>query len=269
MTLHYQQKSKYPQSGRPDLQIVLIHGWAMNSAVWDELMDELAFSLPVVALDLPGYGQSAMLDKEYNLKNLAQAVEPVLTLAKRSIVLGWSLGGLVAMELATHFPKKIQQLILVGSSPRFVQAEDWPYAVEKEIFHQFANSLKQDINKTINRFMVLQMLGSASAKEDARKVSQRIKSQGEPVPEALDKGLDILLNEDRRQQLNDLHLPISLICGSRDTLVKKAALDELAKQKNIDLYVLSEAGHVPFVSHYEEFYALLEKALAVNEVVSD
>jgi len=261
MTLHYQQFNKFPQVARVPVQIVLIHGWAMNSAVWSELVDELKEIVPVVVLDLPGYGKSSMLQEEYDLSHLAKSIQPVLELAEQSIVLGWSLGGMVALELAQRFSESVKQLILVGTSPRFVQGDNWPHAVEAEVFHQFADSLKQDINKTISRFMVLQMLGSDSAKQDARIVSQSLKNQGEPNPLALDKGLEILLTEDRREQLKSLTLPIAMICGSRDTLVKRQALESFTSHANIELYIMSEAGHVPFVSHFEEFYALLKQAL--------
>lgn len=261
MNLYYHQINRYPQASKPPVQMILIHGWAMNSAVWEELSESLADNIPVVSVDLPGYGQSPMLEEEYNLENISKCFEKLIQMAESSIILGWSFGGLVAMEIAKQYPEQVRQVILVGATPRFVQGEDWPHAVEADVFNQFADSLRVDIEKTISRFMVLQMLGSQNAKQDARRVSQSIRQQGLPNPEALEKGLDILLNEDRRQQMSQLALPISLICGSRDTLVKVNALEQLAEQDNIDVAIIQDAGHVPFVSHYEEFKTRLEHAM--------
>ena len=114
----------------PDL--VLLHGWAMHSGVWDGVRERLAQQYRLHLVDLPGHGFSAALTgtgEPATLQHMAAAVAQVLP--ARSTVCGWSLGGQVAIKLALTLlePQRIEQLVLVSTTPSFVQREDWPWAM--------------------------------------------------------------------------------------------------------------------------------------------
>jgi pimeloyl-ACP methyl ester carboxylesterase len=98
--------------------VVLIHGMAGSSATWEAAIPGLAKHFRVVAPDLPGHGESAKPDDgDYSLGSLASSVRDVMVALghARATIVGQSLGGGVAMQLAYQFPERCERLVLVGS----------------------------------------------------------------------------------------------------------------------------------------------------------
>lgn len=265
MTIRYQQWG----DAQALQQILLIHGWGMNSAVWTDMAEYLQQQYPqtlIRAVDLPGYGLSgACLPPVYNSQMLAQMLMPLLQ-DKQTLIIAWSMGGLTALEmLATDSSlsdNSIKGLVLVSSTPCFVQKEGWPHAVEAGIFAEFSRSLEANHQLTLSRFLAIQALGSHSAREDIKTLQGYLFARGEPAHQALEQGLQILLKEDKRQLLEQINmLPIWLIAGEKDTLVKYQAQQALSQQANISLFSIASAGHAPFISHPEEFKQILTTIL--------
>ena len=238
-------------------QILLIHGWGMNSGVWSDIAKSLESYYPdylIRAIDLPGYGESTSYPLEqlngiYNSQSLAQSLLPLLE-NKQSIIIAWSMGGLVAIELAAIPETNISQLILVSSTPRFIQDDNWNYAVPASLFEDFYQSLLKDHQATLKRFLAIQAMGSSTSRQDIKYLYTHLLKRGEANPEALQYGLKMLLKEDKRKQLSQItETPIHLICGERDTLVHYQGQKQLAEQKNVTLHNIPGAGHAPFISH--------------------
>jgi len=241
-------------------ELVLLHGWGMNADVWDGVVPKLAKSHRVTAVDLPGHGRSGDADDDYSLSAQAQKVAEILP--PNCILVGWSLGGLLALQLALDFPRRIKALVLVASSPRFVRADDWPDAMQAEVLQGFAGELQTDFKKTINRFLAIQALGSEHAREELRLLRERVFAHGEPEPKALASGLDILMTADFRARLSQLQCPTLLISGERDTLFPVAAARHTqALIADARLSVIRGAGHAPFLSHPEDFVRALQEFL--------
>lgn len=260
----------FSQAENPLKQILLIHGWGMNSGIWSDLAPRLARQLPehaITVVDLPGYGKSPAMKQLSTSASLAEALRPLLKQelkqesAVQNIIVGWSMGGLVAIELASQCKHIIQQLLLISSTPRFVQGDNWPDAVEAPLFQEFSTSLQKDHRMTLKRFLAIQTLGSPTAKEDIKKIQQQLSLQGDADPQTLQQGLQILQNDDKRQQLASLSMPVTFIAGQRDTLIKISALEQLAVAPNTSLHTIKAAGHAPFISHPQQFVDVLLKAL--------
>jgi pimeloyl-ACP methyl ester carboxylesterase len=97
--------------------VLLIHGMAGSSATWREVMPLLAGSHDVIAPDLMGHGDSAKPMGDYSLGAYASSLRDLLVLLEvpRATVVGQSLGGGVAMQLAYQHPELVDRLVLVGS----------------------------------------------------------------------------------------------------------------------------------------------------------
>ena len=246
----------------PAKQLLLIHGWGMNKAIWSQLEKSLIDEINIISVDLPGYEQSNKIPQPYSLHNLAKELAIYLDKAEQTIVLGWSLGGLVAIELAKLYPQKISQLILVASNPKFVQSADWKYAVEEQVFINFAIELKKNIKKTIKRFIAIQAMGSKTAKEDIKTIAELIEQHGYANYDTLNKGLNILLSADQRSTLLSLTMPVLMIAGNRDRLMKLDGVSSLCSEhKHLSLEIISGAGHAPFISHFDIFLSLIKNNL--------
>ncbi|MCU7938478.1 MAG: alpha/beta fold hydrolase [gamma proteobacterium symbiont of Bathyaustriella thionipta] len=254
-------------------QILFIHGWGMNSGVWQDIVEHLTRENTQISsqqlirsVDLPGYGHSVNysideLGGQYSSHTLAKSLEPLLA-GKQTTVIAWSMGGLAAIELLANKGLNISQLILVSSTPRFVQAQDWPDAVEAKVFEAFSKSLMNDNHATLKHFLAIQALGSRTAREDIKTLQKQLFLRGEPDSDALKSGLNILLTEDKRAQLQGItDTPITLISGMKDTLVAHQGQKQLAEQKNIALISIPRAGHAPFISHPEEFKQIIQNII--------
>ncbi|WP_455201144.1 pimeloyl-ACP methyl ester esterase BioH [Kaarinaea lacus] len=240
--------------GKP---IYLLHGWALNSRVWDDVLPELTQYGQVFAVDLPGHGKSDLpADGQFDLDTMADEIAPILE--NDSIVVGWSLGGLIALNLAYRYPELINKLVLVAGSPQFVQSEDWPNAVDKAVIEGFAQSLQRDYRTTILRFLAIQALGSEQAKQSIKALRDKVFINGEPKLTALEQGLNLLINCNLRPVLSDIHCPSLVIVGEKDTLIpEKSGYDTSALLANSQLAIVNGAGHAPFISHPQEFLNII------------
>src|SRR4051812_47216532 len=97
--------------------LLLIHGMAGSSRAWRAVMPALAELYDVIAPDLPGHGESSPPTGDYPLGNLAATLRDLLAVlgVERTTIVGQSLGGGVAMQLAYQHPELAARLVLVGS----------------------------------------------------------------------------------------------------------------------------------------------------------
>lgn len=97
--------------------LLLIHGIAGSSATWEEVLPWLAERYCVVAPDLLGHGESAKPRGDYSLGAYASGIRDLLGVLghERASIVGHSLGGGVAMQLAYQFPERCERLVLVSS----------------------------------------------------------------------------------------------------------------------------------------------------------
>ncbi len=101
----------------PDL--VLLHGWGMNAAVWSPLVESLKQRFRVTLIEMPGHGGS---DYAPEMQRFEDWVDSCLEAAPESAIwIGWSLGGLLAQRAAMKAPGRVNRLAVVTSTPRFVK----------------------------------------------------------------------------------------------------------------------------------------------------
>jgi pimeloyl-[acyl-carrier protein] methyl ester esterase len=234
------------QGSGPDL--LLVHGWGLHGGIWGDLPARLAEHFRVTTLDLPGHGRSGTDGGALSLSAFTDSVAALCPAP--AIWLGWSLGGLIALHAALHYPHKVAKLVLVGTTPKFVQAPDWPHAMPTEVFAGFARSLTQDYRVTLLRFLSLHAGNNASARALLKQLRADMFAHGEPQPEALAAGLAILEQTDLRARLAEIHVPALVVHGSHDRLAPPAAGEYLAAQlPDARLLRVEGAGHAPFLSH--------------------
>lgn len=231
--------------------LVLLHGWGLNHAVWQQMRPTLAEYFRVLTPDLPGFGLADRYPQPYSLTDVAAAV--ALQIPTGSLVLGWSLGGLVATQIALDYPEKVKALAWVASSPYFVAADAWP-GMAPTVLHQFAAALAKDVAQTIDRFLAIQALGSETARQEIKQLKQALLSVPLPHPEALSGGLTLLAEQDLRPRLAELRMPVAGCFGRLDSLVPVAMLQSLqALLPQAEITILPKASHAPFISHPVEF----------------
>lgn len=242
-------------SGPP---LVLLHGWALHSGLWGPLQAHLARRHRVHAVDLPGHGHSAATDP-YTMAAIVAAVDAAVADAAPATLLGWSLGGAVAMEWALARPGRIGRLVLVATSPRFVADDDWPHAMAAATLARFGDELRVAYRPTLQRFLSLQLHGSDHGRAALATMRRHLFSRGEPSGKVLEQALALLADVDLRARLAALAVPALVVSGDRDTLAPAAAGRWLAGALPAATYAeIAGAGHVPFLSHPDAFVAAVD-----------
>ena len=220
---------------------LFLHGWGLHGGIWAEC--GLAGASP----ELPGYGDTPSVSP-YTAETLAEAVADTIEAPVQLV--GWSLGGMVALALAARHPDKVAKLVLVGSSPTFVSRPDWPYGLAPEVLAGFAESLKQDYRATLLRFLSLQARGGDAAREVIARLRETVFQRGEPASAVLAAGLDLLRDVDLRGVAARVRCPTLVVHGAYDTLCPVQAAHWLAEQiPGARLALREGAAHAPFLSH--------------------
>ncbi|MEO8486235.1 MAG: pimeloyl-ACP methyl ester esterase BioH [Betaproteobacteria bacterium] len=239
--------------------LVLLHGWGLHAGLFAPLMPALARRFRVHAVDLPGHGHSAPLPHA-TLDTLADAVAGAFAGEREPLnVLGWSLGGLVAMRWSARASERIGRLVLVATTPRFVAGPDWPHAMTAHTLMRFGDEFAASWRSTMQRFLALQVHGSEQGRATLAAMRLELDARGEPSRAALADALSILATSDLREEARSLAPPALVVSGERDLLAPSAAGAWLAAAMPRARHVVVQgAAHAPFLSHRAAFDRALD-----------
>lgn len=234
--------------------LVLLHGWGLSSQIWSSLLPRLAGE--VIALDLPGHGATPAAHGP-GLADWSDALVPKIPLG--ATLCGWSLGALIALDLARRHPARVGRLILLGATPRFVAEQGWPHGLAAPIVAGFQAGFATDPVATLRRFVALQTLGDARRRQVAAALSEALPPPGGGDQAALAAGLALLADTDLRPGLGEIHQPVRLLHGQGDALMPVAAATWLADAlPQARLTVLEDCGHAPFLSRPADCATLMD-----------
>lgn len=239
--------------------LVLLHGFALHGGLFAPVLPALARSHRVHVVDLPGHGYSDGPLPD-SVDAVADAVAgAVAGYAPCARVLGWSFGGQVALAWAQRRPRTVDRLVLVCTTPSFVQRPDWDCAMSAETLQRFGDELTVAYKLTLQRFVTLQVQGSEAGRATLAQLRTRLFERGAPSVATLNAVLARLVETDLRPRVRHIGVPALVLCGARDTLAPPAAGRWLADALPDARYRLVEgAAHAPFLSHPREFERAVE-----------
>ncbi len=219
--LHYQRAG----AGTP---VVLIHGLSASSRWWERNVDALAGQFEVYVIDLFGFGRSRRQQRFVLSDAAALLVRWMDALGiERAHVVGHSMGGFIAVQLAAGFPERVARLVLVDAAV--------PLPRQSPLRH--ATSLGRQLRGTPPRF--LPMLAT-----DALRAG----------PWTILNAAEQLLTADIEPELAGIQAPVLLVWGERDTLVPPVVADRLVELlPDARLVMVSGAGHTPMWERPNDF----------------
>lgn len=266
--------------------LVLVHGWGLGNAAWDDVLPALTQRFRVHLFTLPGYRTpESRMDKQSSDQCLEEAHEQTIfnaitcrtpfdalsspsfaqtaqaladTLPENCILCGWSLGSLLALQAASVVPQCIKKLILIGGTPSFTQRANWPHAQPPALLDTFCDAIAKDAAGTLKRFIALFNQGDAQARQIGRAMIKQLLATPLPDTATLLAGLGWLRDVDLRQQIASIAVPTVLIQGESDPLMPLAAAQWLKEAlPNAQLEVFSGAAHAPFLNDPDRFATLI------------
>lgn len=226
----------------------VLHGWGMNAHLFDEWSIQLAQHFQVNLIDIPGHG----LNHEQAFPEDLAAVADLAKDIPEGIWLGWSLGGLLALNQALRHPEQVQALIMMCATPCFTSQAHWPHGTDVHVLQQFGQSLQQDVKKTIHTFLALEVMGSPDERAQLRELKAKVFERPLPNVTALTHGLALLRQTDLSSQLKYLQMPSLWLSGRRDRLVLPAAVEQASHMCGGEYHMVRGASHAPFIHHEDE-----------------
>ena len=230
---------------------LLIAGWGQCSSSLDSLGLELekegeVFKTSVAEL-CPSYAESLTVE-------VAKSDLP-------TVIVGWSMGGIVCLEAIIAKGLEVSGLVLLGSIASFCSSDSYPYGMERSEARALGPAFKKDRLEFLRGFF--QMLHAPTGVEEEW-LEQKIKLAGSIGEEKLLDGLRYLEQSDFSESLNTISVPTLLCHGEEDIVIPKEASQFLkTKIPRSELSLLPQAGHNLVETHAGEI------ALRIKEVFSD
>ena len=230
-----------PAAGAQEREpLVLLHGWGWDSDSWRPLLPALRDMTSVITLDLPGFGNSPGRS-DLSWEQLLDLVER--SLPPQAILMGWSLGGMLAVALAARCPERVSRVITLASNLCFVAHNDWPQAMASADYAAFSRGFNEQPETGLRRFLGLVVRGDQHER-DLRRALGGCQPGVERINAGWRANLALLARVDNRAALAALRQPGLHLFAERDALVPlsaAAALPQINPRQRIQ--VVPGAGH--------------------------
>lgn len=218
---------------------VLLHGWGSASHSWQPLIPYLQELADVITLDLPGFGESEAI-RSFDLESVIELI--VRELPEPCTLVGWSLGGMLAVQIAGAYPQKISRLITLAANVKFVAHEDYTAAMDAITNRQFNEGFAADPAKTLKLFCGLLAQGDINERPLLKQLRTLIKP--EDIRFNWGQALQLLADLDNRDVFSNLRLPGLHLLAEKDVLVPADAAKSMRQLNSAQkVIVLSGAAH--------------------------
>jgi len=215
--------------------ISLLHGFTQTAGCWGTFTDTLAASHQIVAVDLPGHGGSAEVRT-----NLPQTAELLATTLAPSIVIGYSLGGRVALHLALAHPDLVQRLVVIGATGGLVSDEE--RRQRRTADEVLADHLEDvGVEDFLDEWLSQPLFASLTADQSFRELRATNSASG------LASSLRLCgtgTQEPLWDRLGELDMPVLVIAGANDekfTQLGRQLVDSIGT--NAWMQLIDDAGH--------------------------
>lgn len=237
--------------------LVMLPGWGMEREVFQPCIESLSHIFDLSCVEWRHIKAPIEFEE--------RVIQEVTSIDKPIFLLGWSLGTLTALQVASLYPERIKGLILFSGTSRFTSYEQYLSGWHPRIVKQMKKQLQQDKEKTLTLFYEAMFSQSEQDKGQHHKfidLAQR-EFQGDDTL-SLMTGLDYLLERDYRSLLNEIKPPCLLIHGTEDTITPLEASSFINEQlgEKAHFSTMSETGHIPFFTKPEECVHLIKEFYA-------
>ncbi len=246
----------------PKPKLVILHGWAVHSAIWYTVEEDLSEHFELHPIDLPGYGSR---QNENGDINLDQLTDDVLSQApKNAHWMGWSLGTMVAMSAALRQADRINSLTLFSPTPLFMRVGDWKHGITLPALENLQSRFHSDYATALKRFLLMQAGTDQVARSNAKATWHRLTQSPTPTKATLDAGLEILKTTDLRGSVGDISIPTQIIICQEDRVIPAAAGQALHEMISQSTLLELPSGHAPMIEIPNAFVQAVNVALNIE-----
>lgn len=240
------------------LTLLLLHGFPLNSNLWEPQMDDLRDIARVLAPDLRGHGLSDAGEAPYSIGLMADDCLGLLEavgVQEPVVLCGHSMGGYVAFEFCRRYPEWVGALVLVATRA----ADDTPEG--REARDKMAERARKEGVAVIADEMLPKILAPENYENDRELVAYVRDMMESTTIRGMVGALRAMKERaDSRPLLSEIAVPVLIICGDEDQIIPLSEAEEMRDAlPNAELALIEGAGHLPN----------LEQPLAFNELLWD
>lgn len=248
--VHYEQVGR----GRP---VIFLHGWLGSWQYWEPAMSAAGQSFRAYSVDFLGFGYSSNRTQQSGIETYSRQVIQFMNALgiDQAMLVGHSMGGMVAMKTALDYPQRVQQVVTVGAPfegsslswllklTRYRPIADafarWPWVRRRAFAFFLGNNVGSSMNKILD---------------------DTLKSNAE----TLHYTVNSMLQTDLRPELPNLRVPALVIHGGRDDVVDPRQVDLFNSISSAAVVLLRDSRHFPFLEGDDLFNELLLRFLKQN-----
>jgi 2-succinyl-6-hydroxy-2,4-cyclohexadiene-1-carboxylate synthase len=218
--------------------VVLLHGFTHTGASWDPVVAALGERYRALAPDIRGHGSAASRTPV----TLEAVLDDVAALAPRRFrLVGYSMGGRIALHAGLALADRIERLVLIGASPGIADADE--RAARREADERLADEIERSsIDEFARRWAQMPVLGGQPPEVAAFVHGDRLRNQPAGLARAL-RGLGTGALPSLWERLPELDMPVALVVGARDQKFREIATQMAAGLPDARVVLVDDAGH--------------------------
>jgi pimeloyl-ACP methyl ester carboxylesterase len=252
MILNYYETPIYYEIHGKGPAVVLLHGFLECMTMWEGLTPFLALNKTVIAIDLPGFGKSGIVDTVHSMELMANIVDQIKTLHSFETIsiIGHSMGGYVGLAYCEMYPTSAKNLILLNSTPA---------ADSQERKRNRDRALRLiDKNSAVFLTMAIQNLFTIESQE---KYASEIKKMKRDVLTFPINGIKAAISgmknrKDRTAVLKNFIGGKMMMCGRYDPVVSYEVSTALANETLTPIITLN-GGHMGLIENFDEIVNII------------
>lgn len=241
--------------GKP---MILIHGFAGSKKYWDKIIPLLTDENRVIAMDLPGHGESGMSKERYSIEDMAETIKELMDHLEvdKVTLFGHSLGGYITLAFAEAHLHYLNGFSLVHSTanPDSEEAKEARENNAKKIQEEGAEDFIDGLSK--------KLFSPENTEVNAKEIDEAVKIGLKTSEKGLVSALLAMKNRpDRNQVLKETKLPVLLIAGEKDQIIPLEKTFTVSREK-VEEKVIQNAGHMSMYEQPEELVKVMKDFLA-------
>ena len=252
-------------SGPP---LVFVHGLAGCWQNWLENIPHFAKTHRVIAVDLPGFGESELPQEEISIPGYGRFVDAFLGEigVERGVLVGNSMGGFISAEVALSHPSRVDKLVLV-SAAGLVTVTPGRLALAKRVAPYFHLGAARTVGRREHwvrrRGMRRMFLYGVATHPDLLQPELCYEIASGAGKDGFLDAFSAVLDYDFRDRLSDVKVPTLIVWGRQDKIVPVGGAHEYERLiAGSRKEIFEDTGHVPMIERPHRFNRLLEEFLA-------
>jgi pimeloyl-[acyl-carrier protein] methyl ester esterase len=235
---------------------VFLTGWAMDEKIWSPFLSYFSQEITIKHFSWMN------LESSQNINQIVEKLIKTFNQSESITLIGWSLGSISALKIASLYPEKIDQLILFSPTARFLKDpnSDLSFGWTKKSLEAMKKSLALNQESTLTAFYQKMF---TKKERDMSFIDSFIETY---TPTSLEQkdlqfGLDYLIETDVRDHIHNIKIPVHIIHGKQDKIISILAGKWLYKQLPNATFHEIDSGHLPFFTSSRQCADILTQAL--------